>query len=48
MAVAVLLGLIRHVETCPDNDGVAMVLASLIAALLTLTTWQNIKTNDNE
>lgn len=43
MSIAVLGGLIRHVEKCPDNADVAAVLASLIAALLALTTWQNIK-----
>lgn len=48
MSVVVLFGLIKHVETCPDNEGVAMVLASLIAALLALTTWQNVKSKDNE
>lgn len=43
MSIAVLFGLIRHVEKCPDNAEVAFVLASLIAALLALTTWQNLK-----
>ena len=42
MAVAVLLGLIRHTEKCPENAEVAFVFASLIGALLALTTIQNI------
>lgn len=43
MAFLVLGGLIRHVEKCPDNSEVAFVLSSLIAALLALTTFQNIQ-----
>jgi len=48
MAFLVLGGLIRHVEKCPDNAEVAFVLASLIAALLALTTWQNLKDKTTE
>lgn len=43
MAFLVLGGLIRHTEKCPENAEVAFVLASLIAALLALTTWQNLQ-----
>jgi hypothetical protein len=43
MSIAVLFGLIRQVETCPDNAELALVLVSLIVSLLGLTTWQNIQ-----
>lgn len=48
MAFLVLGGLIRHVEKCPDNAEVAFVLSSLIAALLALTTWQNLQDKKTE
>lgn len=44
MAWAVLAGMIRYVEVHETPDAMVMsVYAGLIAALLTLTTWQNIK-----
>ena len=44
MAWAVLLGMIRYVEMKEAPDAMVMsVYAGLIAALLTLTTWQNVK-----
>lgn len=48
MAFLVLFGLIRHTEKCPENAEVAFVLASLIAALLALTTFQNMQKNKGE
>ena len=48
MAFLVLFGLIRHTEKCPENAEVAFVLASLIAALLALTTWQNLQDKKEE
>lgn len=48
MAFLVLGGLIRHVEKCPDNAEVAFVLASLIGALLALTTIQNMSEKKTE
>ena len=48
MAFLVLFGLIRHTEKCPDNAEVDFVLASLIAALLALTTWQNLQDKKDE
>ena len=43
MSIAVLFGLIRHIEKCPDNAELALVIVSLIVSLLGLTTWQNIQ-----
>jgi hypothetical protein len=48
MAFLVLFGLIRQVEKCPENADVAFVLASLIAALLALTTFQNMQKPKDE
>ena len=46
MAWAVLAGMIRYVECRENPDAVVMsVYAGLIAGLLALTTWQNIKDN---
>ena len=46
------LGICFHVTYCtlknqPMNDGAIASMAALIAALLSLTTWQNTKQNDN-
>lgn len=47
MAWAVLLGMIRYVEKHAEPDAMVMsVYAGLIAALLALTTYQNIKQKD--
>lgn len=44
MAWAVLAGMIRYVEAHESPDAMVMsVYAGLIASLLTLTTWQNVK-----
>lgn len=44
MAWAVLAGMIRYVEVHENPDAMVMsIYAGLIAALLTLTTWQNVK-----
>ena len=44
MAWAVLTGMIRYVEMRESPDAMVMsVSAGLIAALLALTTWQNVK-----
>jgi hypothetical protein len=48
MAFLVLFGLIRQVESCPENGDVCFVLASLIAALLALTTFQNMQKPKDE
>jgi len=48
MAFLVLFGLIRQVEKCPENAEVAFVLASLIGALLALTTIQNMQKPKDE
>lgn len=46
MAWAVLAGMIRYVEMKESPDAMVMsVYAGLIAGLLTLTTWQNVKEN---
>jgi hypothetical protein len=46
MAWAVLAGMIRYVEIQENPDAMVMsVYAGLIAAMLALTTFQNIKDN---
>lgn len=46
MAWAVLAGMIRYVEMKENPDAMVMsIYAGLIAGLLTLTTWQNVKEN---
>jgi len=49
MAWAVLAGMIRYVEVHDTPDAMVMsIYAGLIAGLLTLTTWQNVKENKAE